>query len=61
MMSTSLRRIWLFVLAITLHNFPEGLAVGVGYGAGNIGAAHALAIGIGLQNLPEGLAVALAL
>jgi ZIP family zinc transporter len=60
-MSTSLRRIWLFVLAITLHNFPEGLAVGVVYGAGDIGAAHALAIGIGLQNLPEGLAVALAL
>src|SRR5918996_6298198 len=60
-MSTSLRRIWLFVIAITLHNFPEGLAVGVGYGAGDLGAANALAIGIGLQNLPEGLAVALAL
>jgi len=60
-MSTSLRRIWLFVIAITLHNFPEGLAVGVGYGSGNLGAANALAIGIGLQNLPEGLAVAMAL
>jgi zinc transporter, ZIP family len=59
--STSLRRIWLFVIAITLHNFPEGLAVGVRYGAGDPGGAHALAIGIGLQNLPEGLAVALAL
>jgi zinc transporter, ZIP family len=59
--STSLRRIWLFVIAITLHNFPEGLAVGVSYGAGDLGAANALAIGIGLQNLPEGLAVAMAL
>ena len=60
-MSTSLRRIWLFVIAITLHNFPEGLAVGVVYGSGDLGSASALAIGIGLQNVPEGLAVALAL
>ena len=60
-MSTSLRRIWLFVIAITLHNFPEGLAVGVGFGGGDLSKASALAIGIGLQNLPEGLAVALAL
>lgn len=56
-----LRRIWLFVIAITLHNFPEGLAVGVGFGGGDIGKATALAIGIGLQNMPEGLAVAVAL
>lgn len=56
-----LRRIWLFVIAITLHNFPEGLAVGVGFGGGDIGGGTALAIGIGLQNIPEGLAVALAL
>ena len=42
-----LRRIWLFVIAITLHNFPEGLAVGVGFGTGNFGSATALAIGIG--------------
>src|SRR3546814_932108 len=55
------RRIWLFVIAITLHNFPEGLAVGVGFGDGDIGNGTALAIGIGLQNMPEGLAVALAL
>lgn len=54
------RRIWLFVLAITLHNFPEGLAVGVGFGSGDPGAL-ALAVGIGLQNMPEGLAVAVAL
>jgi zinc transporter, ZIP family len=59
--SDSLRRIWLFVIAITLHNFPEGLAVGVGFGAGDMDGGTALAIGIGLQNLPEGLAVAVAL
>jgi len=57
----TLRRIWLFVIAITLHNFPEGLAVGVGYGGGDIAAGNVLAIGIGLQNIPEGLAVAVAL
>lgn len=56
-----LARIWLFVLAITIHNFPEGLAVGVGFGGGNIGNGITLAIGIGLQNAPEGLAVAVAL
>jgi ZIP family zinc transporter len=59
--ASSLQRIWLFVIAITLHNFPEGMAVGVGYGTGDIGQANALAIGIGLQNMPEGLAVAMAL
>jgi len=41
------------VIAITLHNFPEGLAVGVCYGTGDLGKASALAIGIGLQNLPR--------
>lgn len=56
-----LRRIWLFVIAITLHNFPEGLAVGVGFGGGDIANGIALATGIGLQNAPEGLAVAMAL
>lgn len=56
-----LLRIWLFIIAITLHNFPEGLAVGVGFGGGDTGNAVALAIGIGLQNMPEGLAVAVAL
>jgi ZIP family zinc transporter len=54
-------RVWLFVLAITLHNLPEGLAVGVGFGDGNIASGTKLATGIGLQNIPEGLAVALAL
>ena len=56
-----MRKIWLFILAITIHNFPEGLAVGVGFGSGDIGAGTSLAIGIGLQNMPEGLAVALPL
>jgi ZIP family zinc transporter len=55
----------LLVSAITLHNIPEGLAVGVAFGAaatGNsIGAAIALAIGIGIQNFPEGAAVSLPL
>ena len=59
--ATALNRTWLFVLAMTLHNFPEGLAVGVGFGSGNLAAATTLAIGIGLQNMPEGLAVATAL
>lgn len=58
---SSLRRTWLFVIAITMHNFPEGMAVGVGFGSGRMGEAIALAIGIGIQNVPEGLAVALPL
>jgi ZIP family zinc transporter len=63
---TNLSRTMLLVLAITLHNIPEGLAVGVAFGAvahgmdgATIGAAIALAIGIGLQNFPEGLAVSM--
>jgi ZIP family zinc transporter len=69
--STSWRRSTLLVLAITLHNIPEGLAVGVAFGAAasmtgdaraaQLGSALALAIGIGLQNFPEGTAVALPL
>jgi ZIP family zinc transporter len=47
------------MLAMTLHNFPEGMAVGVSFGGGDRGSAVALAIGIGLQNIPEGLAIAL--
>ncbi len=61
---TSWQRSVLLTLAITLHNFPEGLAVGVAFGAAasgmgeaGIAGAVALAIGIGLQNFPEGLAV----
>jgi ZIP family zinc transporter len=55
------RRSVLLMTAMTLHNVPEGLAVGVSYGGGELGAATALAIGIGLQNIPEGLAIALPL
>lgn len=65
---TGLRRSALLVLAITLHNIPEGLAIGVAFGAvsyglpsATIGAAIALAIGIGLQNFPEGTAVSVPL
>jgi zinc transporter, ZIP family len=65
---TSRQRSTLLVLAITLHNIPEGLAVGVAFGAvaaglpsATIGGAIALAIGIGLQNFPEGTAVSMPL
>ncbi len=53
-----LRAVWLFVLAITLHNLPEGLAVGVGLGSGDLARGLQLVFAIGLQNIPEGLAVA---
>lgn len=55
--TSRLRAVWLFILAITIHNMPEGLAVGVGFGSGDIGNAISLMIAIGLQNVPEGLAV----
>jgi len=65
---TSLHRTVLLVLAITLHNIPEGMAVGVLFGGAahlldgaHLGQAVALAIGIGLQNLPEGIAIAMPL
>jgi len=65
---TSWQRSTLLVLAITLHNIPEGLAVGVAFGAvganlssATMGGAIALAIGIGLQNFPEGAAVSIPL
>ncbi len=60
-LARTLRRTWLFVIAITLHNLPEGLAIGVGY-VGNDGVrANALATGIAIQDVPEGLVVAMAL
>lgn len=59
--SAEFARIWLFVLAITIHNFPEGMAVGIGFGGGDVTNGMALATGIGMQNAPEGLAVAVAL
>ncbi|MGC9467986.1 MAG: ZIP family metal transporter [Anaerolineae bacterium] len=62
------QRITLLILAITLHNLPEGLAVGVAFGASGAGipgasvaGAIALALGIGIQNFPEGVAVAMPL
>ncbi|SFD25544.1 ZIP family metal transporter [Massilia yuzhufengensis] len=57
----SLRRAWLFVWAVALHNLPEGLAIGVGYAGIDIEKANALATGISIQDVPEGLVVALAL
>lgn len=65
---TSWQRSILLVFAITLHNIPEGLAVGVAFGAANAGlsgaslaSAIALALGIGIQNFPEGMAVSMPL
>jgi len=55
------KKVWIFIFAITLHNFPEGLAVGMGYGQEDLHKALSLTIGIGLQDIPEGLAVGLAL
>ena len=49
--------VWLFILAITLHNIPEGLAVGVAFGSGDLSNAVKLMLAIGLQNIPEGFAV----
>ncbi len=59
--SHKMRRTWLFVMAITIHNFPEGLSVGVGFGGGNVGNGLDLTTAIFLQNIPEGLVVALGL
>ncbi len=65
---TSLQRSTLLVLAITLHNIPEGLALGIAFGAAavdlsaaSLGGAIALAIGLGLQNIPEGAVVSMPL
>lgn len=57
----SFRKIWLFVIAITIHNFPEGMSVGVSFGSGEMKNGLVLAIAIAMQNIPEGLAVALPL
>jgi ZIP family zinc transporter len=59
--TTKLAGLWLFVIAITLHNFTEGMAVGVGAASGDFATGAALTVGIGLQNAPEGLPVAAAL
>ena len=57
----SLNKVWLFVMAITIHNFPEGMSVGVSFGSGEMKNGIILAVAIALQNIPEGLAVALPL
>ncbi len=50
-------KIMLFVLAIAIHNFPEGMAAGVGFGTGNNAGAITIALGIALQNIPEGMVI----
>lgn len=63
----SWRRVFLLIVAVTVHNIPEGLAVGVGFGAAGksesatFESARNLALGIGIQNFPEGLAVSVPL
>ena len=57
----AMKRVWLFVLAIAVHNLPEGLAIGVAYAGTDPLAALALATGISIQDVPEGMVVALAL
>ena len=57
--SDRIKAVWLLIIAITLHNMPEGLAVGVGFGSGNLKEAFVLMMAIGFQNIPEGLAVAI--
>lgn len=57
----SLQKISLFIIAITIHNFPEGMSVGVSFGSGDLNNGLVLSIAIALQNIPEGLAVALPL
>ncbi|MEJ7688829.1 MAG: ZIP family metal transporter [Variovorax sp.] len=57
----AMKRVWLFVFAISLHNLPEGLAIGVAFAGSDPVGAAALATGISIQDVPEGLVVALAL
>ena len=55
--SDKLNKVLLFVLAIAIHNLPEGIAAGVGFGTGNTGEAMTIAAGIALQNIPEGMVI----
>ena len=55
--TVKLNKILLFVTAIAIHNLPEGIAAGVGFGSGNTGEALAVAGGIALQNIPEGMVI----
>ncbi len=52
-----LNKILLFVMAIAIHNLPEGIAAGVGFGSGNDSRAITIAVGIALQNIPEGMVI----
>ena len=52
-----LNKILLFVMAIAIHNLPEGIAAGVGFGTGDVGEAITIAAGIALQNIPEGMVI----
>ena len=52
-----LSKIMLFVLAIAIHNLPEGIAAGVGFGSGDTSQAMVIALGIALQNIPEGMVI----
>ena len=54
---SNIAKVMLFVMAIAIHNLPEGIAAGVGFGSGDRGAALTVAIGIALQNIPEGMVV----
>ena len=56
--SATLRRVWLLLLAMAIHNMPEGLAVGISFGLEEFSAGLTITIGIGLSNIPEGLTVA---
>ncbi|MCK8665316.1 ZIP family metal transporter [Pseudomonas azerbaijanoccidens] len=56
-----INRVWLFVLAITLHNLPEGMAIGVSFATGDMQVGIPLTTAIAIQDIPEGLAVAMAL
>ena len=55
--NTNLGKVMLFVLAIAIHNLPEGIAAGVGFGSGNTSQAFLIAGGIALQNVPEGMVI----
>ena len=55
--SAKLNKVLLFVTAIAIHNLPEGIAAGVGFGTGNNGEAITIAAGIALQNIPEGMVI----
>ena len=55
--SSSLNKVLLFVMAIAIHNLPEGIAAGVGFGSGDTSQALLIAGGIALQNIPEGMVI----